>query len=204
MNPASEQGGGRVLALESSSSRVSVAVWEGNEVWRGAEEGRGSKILPLLVQRAVEAAGKPERILVGVGPGSFSGVRVAVALAQGLARGWGGVEIEARRSTSAVGWKLRDVSFLGIFCDARRGKLCFTAYAQGKLSREPQLIERSELAEYLSKCSLAVSTDGLEGVPRVEWPDAADLAAARDACGPEEGLALEPVYLHPPLAGVAG
>ncbi|MEM6885124.1 MAG: tRNA (adenosine(37)-N6)-threonylcarbamoyltransferase complex dimerization subunit type 1 TsaB [Verrucomicrobiota bacterium] len=136
------------------------------------------------------------QILVGVGPGSFSGIRVAVATAQGLARA-SGARVIPVRSTDAIGIRFRSVTFLGVFADARRNSFFFTVYEAGKLTRPSAVYPNSELETMLSKCSLAISTDGLAGVPQKEAPEAVCLYQSFQEHGQEKDLALEPVYLHP-------
>ena len=86
----------RVLALDATLSHASAAVWADGVVSEAAEDcgGRGQpSILPGLVDRALAGAGLATTditaIAVGVGPGGFSGLRAAAALAQGLALGLG-------------------------------------------------------------------------------------------------------------------
>jgi len=139
------------------------------------------------------------QILVGVGPGSFSGIRVAIATAQGLARA-SGAKITPIRSTDAVGIRFPQVTFLGIFADARRNSFFFTAYEKGVLTRPSVVYANTELETMMSKCSLAVSTDGFDGVPQQETPDASLLYQSYQMNVCEENLPLEPIYLHPAVS----
>ncbi|MDR2244477.1 MAG: tRNA (adenosine(37)-N6)-threonylcarbamoyltransferase complex dimerization subunit type 1 TsaB, partial [Burkholderiales bacterium] len=82
-----------VLALETSTHWLSVAVGDAaGWVTRDVEVGPGhsGRILP-LVQETLAAAGIPlkrlDAIAFGAGPGSFTGVRIACGVAQGLALG---------------------------------------------------------------------------------------------------------------------
>jgi len=49
--------------------------------------GHAERLVPMIEQ--LLAGRVPTRLLVGTGPGSFTGLRVAIAAAQGLAIGWG-------------------------------------------------------------------------------------------------------------------
>ena len=49
--------------------------------------GHSERLVPML--EALLDGRRAERILVGVGPGSFTGIRVGIAAAQGLAIAWG-------------------------------------------------------------------------------------------------------------------
>ncbi len=118
----------RLLALETSSVRGSVALLETTR-WGASppalgEPGRAARpsvvaylrheqlnqhaerMLP-LVEAALSGAGWArsdlDLIAVGVGPGSFTGVRVAVSLAQGLMMGLGvpGVGVGSLRAVAA-------------------------------------------------------------------------------------------------------
>lgn len=190
----------QTLVLETSSEYGSWALMdaEGNKI-DGVKFSGGQKISQALVPSLQENKIEPEKvgnILVGVGPGSFTSIRVAVATALGLARG-NGAEIHAVRSSDAIGYRLDRVSFLGVFTDARRNSFFFTVYELGKRSRATVVVPNAELEAYLAKCSLAVTTDGLAGVAQTEHPHAEDLFRAWQKWGPEPDLALEPVYLHP-------
>jgi len=48
--------------------------------------GHAERLVPLIAE--LEGGGRADAILVGCGPGSFAGVRIAVAAARGLALGW--------------------------------------------------------------------------------------------------------------------
>lgn len=78
----------KILALEFSSSKRSVAVWAGGQVRGRAEETQGRDTHALaMIESALSAAGSEreeiDSIAVGLGPGSYAGIRIAIALAQG-------------------------------------------------------------------------------------------------------------------------
>jgi tRNA threonylcarbamoyladenosine biosynthesis protein TsaB len=85
----------RILALDTATEGCSVAVREGErEIARSVEVGRGhaEHILVLIEEVLAEAAltlCQLDGIAASVGPGAFTGVRISVAVAQGLAFGAG-------------------------------------------------------------------------------------------------------------------
>lgn len=188
------------LVLETSGNQASWAYFSAGEYAGGEALPQNQRrisqsLIPSLKSSGVELS-TLTNILVGVGPGSFSGIRVAIAAGQGLARA-SGAELIPVRSTHAVGFGLDQVTFLGVFADARRHTFFFTAYEHGKMTRPSAVYPIAQLETMLSKCSRAVSTDGLAGVPEKVVPTAEGLYRAFCTYGVEPELALEPVYLHP-------
>ena len=77
----------KVLAIDTSTSRTSVAIIDGDRVvFSGHRDGATAHgpSLPALVQEAL-AISEVDEVVVGMGPGPFTGLRVGIAFAQSFA-----------------------------------------------------------------------------------------------------------------------
>jgi tRNA threonylcarbamoyladenosine biosynthesis protein TsaB len=80
-----------ILAFDTSTAACTAALFDGSGACVGRKDeliGRGhaERLVPML-DELLEGR-TAERILVGVGPGSFTGIRVGIAAAHGLSIGW--------------------------------------------------------------------------------------------------------------------
>lgn len=131
----------RVLALETSSSRGSVALVEGSRTagvriaafrTHSVENQHAERLLGMIEESLAEVGwekGQLTCIGAGVGPGSFTGVRVGLSLAQGLMLGLGirGIGVGSL-ATIAAGLSREDPRLRVVVRDARRDEYFMAAY----------------------------------------------------------------------------
>ena len=127
----------KVLAIDTSTSRTCVAIIDGSEViYSGFRDGATAHgpSLPLLVQEAL-AVSNVDEVVVGMGPGPFTGLRVGIAFAHSFALAR---EIPVRGvcSLDAIAAQVTDKDFI-ITVDARRKEVYWARYTQGVRVGEP-------------------------------------------------------------------
>lgn len=195
-----------ILALEFSSEQRSVALARDGQVLAEAVEtgGRGTNAFALIEK--VLAAAKTAReeievIAVGLGPGSYTGIRAAIAVAQGwqLARG---IKLLGIGSVEAIAAQAQAAKIFGrvnVVVDAQRGEFYLATWEISAALRTEVAALRIVTAETVT--SLRCAGEILVG-PETDitlFPLAtmtARLAAQRTDY--TSGEHLEPIYLREP------
>ncbi len=126
----------------------------------GARPGHTTQTLTLASELLAQAGigwGALERIAVGVGPGTFTGLRVGIATARGLAQSLGieVVGVSSLRVLAQAALRESDSRIRAVLAaiDARRGEAFAAVYdAQGELA-PPRALPPEELATILGELS---------------------------------------------------
>ena len=203
-----------VLGLDTCLSSCSVAVLEGERVLGSAREvmarGHQERLAPMAREVMAQAGigfHRLERIAVTLGPGSFTGLRVGIAFAKGLALaldlptvGIGTLEALAAEASGLV--------FPVV--DARRDQVYLQAFEDGRALMAPDAVSAETAAARIAELSQGrpftlVGSGGplLAGLARgatvidAEGADARQVA--RLAAGRQPGP-LRPLYLRAPDA----
>lgn len=209
----------RVLGIETSSVRGSVALTEGGQTLVVACHERvnahEASIQPLIEQALADAgwnARQLDRIAVGTGPGSFTGLRVGIALAQGISEGLeipllGVGSLQAMARAVPSGTRAARVPLL----DARRGEFFLAAYdPEGRELLAPQIVENTRAVEKIverlpgSVLLLGRAWDPRESQLDHQGSEETDLPHARAiallGAELEIGHPVLPLYLRPAVA----
>ena len=127
----------KVLAIDTSTSRTWVAIIEDAKVlYSGFRDGATAHgpSLPALVQEAL-AVSDVDEVVVGMGPGPFTGLRVGIAFAQSFALARQ-IPVRGVCSLDAIATQIQEADFI-VTVDARRKEVYWARYTNGVRVSEP-------------------------------------------------------------------
>lgn len=192
----------RILALELSTARGSLA-WLDGEVEKGHEwpnDRKNSSPFFENLNAVTKKSGAPDTIIVGLGPGSYAGTRIAISVAIGLQLS-SGARLTGLPSICAIQCDAREYCAIG---DARR-KSFFLARIRGhELVEGPMLFSQAGLQAKLESLEPGIPIFSSEPLPQFEravvrYPSALVLARlARESHRSFFSPPLEPIYLREP------
>lgn len=149
------------IALETSARPASVAVERDGArraITLADERAHASDLLPTLAGLVDALGARPadiDAVLVGIGPGSYTGLRVGIATALGLARGARADVLGVPSGEVLVHAELRAGEEGAVVLDARQGELYFAHYlrtdAGVDVVRAPCVLRPEELARALPR-----------------------------------------------------
>jgi tRNA threonylcarbamoyladenosine biosynthesis protein TsaB len=196
----------KILALELSSARGSIA-WknenfETEQDWPNDRKDSGEFFKALA--EIQNQFGTPDRIIVGVGPGSYAGTRIAISAAIGLSFGGTAsvatpISLLGYPSICAIDSDETDYCVVG---DARRQSFFFARIRDNNLVEGPDLLTQSAVREKIDNEQVPVfAVEDLPQFARVTIRYPAARLLARLAAEPNRRFVsppLEPMYLREP------
>ncbi|MEY2496488.1 MAG: tRNA threonylcarbamoyladenosine biosynthesis protein TsaB [Verrucomicrobiota bacterium] len=192
----------KILALELSSAQGSIAWLDDHRAPFAVSFSNDRKHSGLFfenLQSCSRQFGAPELIVVGIGPGSYAGVRIAIAAAIGL-RAASAAKLIGLSSICALDTGINEYYAIG---DARRHSFYFARVSAGKLLEGPSLYTVAELVAKIADPQIPVyASETLGQFPRaiVAFPSARRLGelARGQADEINDSQLLEPIYLREP------
>ena len=205
-----------ILALDAAGAACSAALWRDGAIAghrrRPMQRGHAEALMPLLMELLAAAgigfAGLGQ-IAVGVGPGSFTGIRIALAAARGIGLA-AGLPVVGVDSFSAVAAGLpqppRPGEALLVVIDSKRAAL-FGQYYDDALTPlgEPHVLGPDALLARRPAGPLLIAGDGASLLPAAaaarvaEGEQAVDaIAIARLAAAGKALRQPRPLYLRAP------
>jgi tRNA threonylcarbamoyl adenosine modification protein YeaZ len=136
------------LAIDTSTSRTIVGIIDGDNILfekfhEGAtEHGRA---LSQLVAEALKVSHPPKQVVVGMGPGPFTGLRVGISFAHafGLARN---IPVVGVCSLDAIAIDQREYT---VAIDARRKEIYWARYKDGARIEGPSVSKPAEVDGFI-------------------------------------------------------
>ena len=179
------------LIIENSGETGSIVVARDRSLVL-EKSFQGSAQLASLAGTTIKGIDRLDEIVVGIGPGSYTGLRVAVATALGIKLALG---CRTFGCPSVLGYPEENYLVIG---DARRGALFLGEIRAGKLAELPRLVPRAEIVAEISKANRnrIFATSLIPELPAAEVL----LPHARHLVGRDESYVelQEPIYLKEP------
>jgi tRNA threonylcarbamoyladenosine biosynthesis protein TsaB len=221
------------LALDTSSLACTVALSVGGKVYERHEEQarEHTRLLMPMIREVLDEAGvslaELDAIVLGNGPGSFIGLRIAASVAQGLAYG-AGLKIIPVSSLAAVAAELMDTSdrnIVAVAQDAHLQEVYLGLYERGadglpraicdeRLQGEAVIKELSQGDRHSTLAAgqgwqryprlFALNEQWLNGQPAVHFPRARYLLSLSNLSAAIEAADVQPAYLRQKVAEKPG
>src|SRR5437773_9260162 len=191
----------KLLAFDLSTRRGTIALANEKEIL-GARDWpnylRAAATLFATLDEIIRAHGAPETIVVGLGPGSYTGTRIAISAAIGL-KATTGAALAGISSLCA----LSDENDFCVIGDAKRASFFFAKINGGLLKNDPELLSADEMNERISSIT-AIPIYTSDELPQfasvnVRFPSA-KLLCLRVQTAPQNlaRAPLAPIYLREP------
>ena len=191
-----------LLAIDCATGPCSTAIWKDGRIMAYAETLKPVMQSASLIPMIEEVLSKSKLqysdldfVAASVGPGSFTGIRVGLAAAQGIAYA---AKIPAKGYTTfeILAFGAKDSKQSLAIINAGKGEVYYQLFAGLNPLTEPQLgpLEQALAAAGPDAALLGYNAPGAE----ISFPRA-DLLAGLAATG-QQNLPLKPFYIRPPDA----
>ncbi|HWU92607.1 MAG TPA: tRNA (adenosine(37)-N6)-threonylcarbamoyltransferase complex dimerization subunit type 1 TsaB [Sphingomicrobium sp.] len=198
-----------LLAFDTSTAACTAALFDEEGTCLGSRNeliGRGhaERLVPMISE--LLDGRRADRILVGVGPGSFTGIRVAIAAAHGLAIGWE-AELDGMSSLALLAAGANGDGEIGVALTGGHGELFVQQFDAATGVPTMTVASRSPItAAALVTAQLVIGSGARQlvdargsGEARDAWPSAADALKIPQQL---RTLAPKPLYGRAPDARV--
>ena len=175
----------RILGLDSATLTAGIAIIDGDKVLADARHDQSGRTADLLVtldavcKRANVSPMELDAIAVGAGPGSFTGLRIGMATAKGIAFAackplWAVSSLAALAHDGATHLANEQAfpyldGVIVAALDARRGEVFAGCYANGKLVGDERVLAPRELARWAASLAgdrlVSYSGDAIDAFP---------------------------------------
>jgi tRNA threonylcarbamoyladenosine biosynthesis protein TsaB len=212
----------RLAAIDTSTALGSVALFQDGELVaersQRVSNAHGESLLPMVAALFAETGWTPADVArwgVGIGPGSFTGVRIAVATAKGIAIATG-ARLVGVTSLDALAHGI-DADLVASVLAAGKGEVFVLARRGGQLVLAPSHVRLAEVGEVLagalgSSAAIVVAGEDAAGLdlsalgsrvtlaaaPPHDLPRASIIGRIALSREPDDTDALEPLYVRPP------
>jgi tRNA A37 threonylcarbamoyladenosine modification protein TsaB len=177
--------------IENSTEIGTVALVDGGKILARRSFSKAGE-LATGIEEIFSRLGAPDEIVVGIGPGSYTGLRVASAMAIGIQLALG---CPAYGCPSVLGYQAVSYHVVG---DARLGAIFLASVEGGRLIRGPELLPADQFQSLRMTLGVApiFATGPIPGATdlQIVRPEAEYLIGCRASFVP----GLEPLYLKEP------
>jgi tRNA threonylcarbamoyl adenosine modification protein YeaZ len=196
-----------LLALDTATTACTAALFDAagglvDQVDQLMARGHAEQLMPLLDR--LLAGRRPDAILVGCGPGSFTGLRVGIAAAHGLAIGWG-VPLLGMSTLALVAAGLPDGGPVAVALTGGHGELFVQQFTRAPLTPVAPVMSLTPAAAAAAIDAPVVVGSGAAALVAARgFGEALDAvptaAAALHLPAPLRSFAARPVYARAPDA----